>query len=38
LAHVGGATAYLFDADDLKQFGMRWMELNYKKSAESLPR
>ena len=27
---VGNAPSYLFEADDLKQFGMRWMEAHYK--------
>ncbi len=27
---VGGARAYLFEADDLKQFGMQWMERHYR--------
>ena len=26
---VGSATSYLFDADDLKQFAVRWMEAHY---------
>lgn len=28
--HVGSARAYLFDADDLRQFGTRWMEAHYR--------
>lgn len=28
-AHVGSAAAYLFDADDLKQFAVGWMEAHY---------
>lgn len=29
-AQVGNARSYLFEADDLKQFGVQWMETQYK--------
>lgn len=28
-AQIGGAQSYMFEADDLKQFGMHWMEAHY---------
>ena len=33
-AQVGNAPAYLFEADDVKQFGMQWMEAHYKGPLE----
>ena len=33
-ARVGYAPSYLFEANDLKQFGTQWMEANYKGSLQ----
>jgi len=31
---IGNAQSFLFDADDLKQFGIKWMEQNYRPATD----